>query len=282
MRDLQSRAAYSLCMNWKVFHHPDISLPVIRRKAGEELITLLAGTSELLLSRGLSTIYSNCYPSSRAFQASVKRLQKKGLITQSTIRGELPSITLSPCAEANLPPYCNPDKFWHKRWNKWWYLLMFDVPEINRSYRDTLRAFLKKQRLGCLQKSVWVTPQDIRADYDDLNRAASVDSIAFLFEAKTVLGFGNQSVVREAWNFHTINKIQKLYIQIANENIALLNETSQSRIELLELLRMDNLAYAQAMSTDPLLPEELHPSDYSGLRVAEIHRDLTHRAIEKM
>jgi hypothetical protein len=64
-------------MIWKSFHHPDISLPVIRRHAGDELVTLLAGTAELVLSRGLSTIYRNCYPNLRAFNASVSRLKKE-------------------------------------------------------------------------------------------------------------------------------------------------------------------------------------------------------------
>ena len=269
-------------MQWLPFHHPNISLPVIRRKAGEELMTLLAGTTELVLSSGLSTIYRGCYPNTRAFDASVSRLRKKGLIATSKTDGSLPSLNLTHEAKAKLPPYYNPHKFWNRRWNKWWYVLMFDVPEIDRPYRDTLRAFLKQRQFGCLQKSVWVTPLDIRADYDDLNRAASVDSVAFLFEAKTVLGFGNQSVVREAWNFNRIDRIQELYIQFANENLTRLNKTSVPENGILQLLRMDNLAYSQAMSIDPLLPEELHPASYAGMRVAELHRELTCWAIEKI
>lgn len=269
-------------MEWKTFHHPDISLPVIRRKIGDELITLLAGTTELALSRGRSTIYKGCYPNTRSYLASVSRLEKKGLIAARSARGEMPTLRLTAEAEKNLPAYLTPQKRWDRRWNKWWYILMFDVPEANRSYRDTLRAFLKKKNFGYLQKSVWVTPDDVRADYDDLNRAAAVDTVAFLFEARTVLGFGNQTVVQEAWDFNRINALQDLYIKTAEENLKRLKKAVPREEEILQLLRMDNMAYAQAMEPDPLLPAELHPPDYAGSQAAKMHNILVRQAVSAL
>ncbi len=269
-------------MNWTPLHHPDISLPVIRRKASRELITLLAGTTELLLSGGRSSLYAGCYPNTHAFQSSVDRMRKQGLITVSKTDGSLPELKLTPSAISSLPPYYTPEKFWNKRWNKWWYVLMFDVPEKDRSYRDTLRKFLKKMRCGCLQKSVWVTPRDIRPDYEDLNRAAAVDSVAFLFESRTVLGFGDQSVVREAWDFNKLNQIHESYIQFAEENLSRLKNENPSDEEILQLLRMDNQAYAQAMLTDPLLPKELHPEEYTGTLVFQIHSELCRQAAKQL
>ena len=269
-------------MNWATFHHPDISLPVIRRKAGRELITLLAGTTELLLSKGRNALYAGCYPNTQAFQASVARLKKQGLITVSKTDGSLPELKLTPSALSSLPPYYTPEKFWNKRWNRWWYVLMFDVPEKNRSYRDTLRKFLKQMRCGCLQKSVWVTPRDIRPDYEDLNKAASVDSVAFLFESRTVLGFGDQSVVREAWDFNKLYPIHESYIQFAKENLSRLKTEKPSNEEILQLLRMDNQAYTQAMLTDPLLPKELHPEEYIGTFVFKTHSELCRQAEKQL
>ena len=269
-------------MKWKAFHHPDISLPVIRRKACDDLMILLEETACLVLSRGASAIYGHCYPNPLAFNAAAARLQKKGLVTQRKTDGSLPSLTLTRKGETRLPPYCRPYDYWNKRWNQWWYVLMFDVPERDRSYRDTLRRFLKTMRLGCLQKSVWVTPRDVRPEYADLDTAASVDSIAFLFEARTVLGYGDQSVVQEAWNFKRINRVQELYLQFANKNLSLLETATSSESSLVQLLRMDSLAYAQAMSIDPLLPKELHPKEYAGLRVEELHRKLIRRIAKRL
>jgi phenylacetic acid degradation operon negative regulatory protein len=269
-------------MKWKAFHHPDISLPVIRRKACDDLMILLEETTCLVLSRGASAIYGHCYPNPRAFNAAAARLQKKGFVAKRQTDGSLPSLTLTHAGKQRLPPYCHPHDHWDKQWNKWWYVLMFDVPERERSYRDILRRFLKEMRLGCLQKSVWVAPWDIRPEYADLDTAASVDSIAFLFEARTVLGYGNQSVVQEAWNFKRLNQIQEFYIHVANKNLSLLNTTSSPESSLIQLLRMDSLAYAQAMSTDPLLPKELLPKNYEGMHVAELHTQLIRRVAEQL
>ena len=262
-------------MKWEPFHHPDLSLPVVQRRTRDELLTLLSGTAAMVLSQGASEIYGHCYPNRRAYDASLNRLRKNGLLAISKKDGSLPTLQLTTEGNAMIPDYCNPNRFWQTRWNKWWYVLKFDVPETNRSYRDTLRQFLKKRSFGCLQRSVWVTPRDVRPEYDDLDRGASVDSVAFLFEARTVLGHGNQSVVREAWNFTLLETIQDCYIQNVGENLTKLESSSPSRIELIQLLRMDNLAYAQAMSLDPLLPEELHPSNYLGMKAYKQHEKLT-------
>jgi phenylacetic acid degradation operon negative regulatory protein len=268
-------------MNWKTLHHPDICLPVVRRKAADELLTLLAGTAELVLSKGTSCIYRECYPSSTAYDAAVRRLEKNGMLTRNKSDGTLPTLTLTHTAKNRIPDYFQPERHWSKRWNKWWYILMFDVPESQRSYRDTLRSFLKKKRFGCLQKSVWVTPKDVRADYHDLDKGAAVDSIAFLFEARTVLGYGNQSVVREAWDFDHLCTIQNLYITTANENLNSLQHDLIHTSDLLQLLRIDALAYSQAMTLDPLLPRELHPQDYAGEKAFITHQKLIQEVMKK-
>ncbi|VGO21840.1 hypothetical protein SCARR_03919 [Pontiella sulfatireligans] len=140
-------------MKWKTFHHPDIALPVIRRKISEELIELLGGTAAFILSRGASDIYSHCYPNERAFKASLSRLQKKGLLVKPKTDGSMPSLALTTEGQAKVPDYLNPQMFWSKKWNKWWYVLMFDVPEKDRKYRNTLRAFLKKCGWGAFRKA---------------------------------------------------------------------------------------------------------------------------------
>jgi len=264
-------------MKWEPFHHPDLSLPVVRRRARDELLTLLSGTAALFLSRGASEIYGHCYPNQRAYKASLGRLRKNGLLAISKRDGSLPLLQLTEDGNMRVPDFYNPERFWRTRWNKWWYVLMFDVPEANRSYRDTLRRFLKKKNFGCLQKSVWVTPRDVRPEYDDLDRSASVDSVAFLLEARTVLGHGAQSIVQEAWGFDRLESIQSRYIHNVETNLAKLERSGASQAELIQLLRMDNLAYAQAMTLDPLLPEELHPPNYLGRKTYKQHGELIAR-----
>lgn len=269
-------------MIWKSFHHPDISLPVIRRRMCDELIIILQGTADMVRTWGKSDLYGYCYPDDRSYRQSLKRMEAKGLLATSPQDGSLPNIRLTEKAVKLTPPYLAPETYWNRSWPGHWYILMFDVPEKNRSYRDNLRAFLKKNLFGCLQKSVWITPHDFRPEYDDLNRAACVDSVAYLFEAKTVLGYGNDTVAREAWNFNKLTRIQEQYIQYTSNHIDLLNSRMPTEYELIQLLRIDHNAYSQAMILDPLLPEQLLPQDYAGKNAFLMHRKLTKNIFSRL
>ena len=271
---IHGSVCYSRRMNWNTFHHPDISLPVIRRRLRDELIILLSETAATVLSCGRNDLYRHCYPNERSYHSSVARLKKNGLVAVRHRDGSLPTLSLTEEGQAAVPDYYSPHRLWGKKWNKRWYVVMFDVPECERAYRDNLRSFLKQKRFGCLQKSVWVTPFDVRAEYDDLEHAAAVDSVAFLFEAQTVLGRGALSVVQHAWDFDKLEKLQSEYIRFAKGNLAKLSPYTCNESELVQLLRMDNLAYSQAMVLDPLLPEELHPPGYCGKGAYEAHTEL--------
>lgn len=47
-----------------------------------------------------------------------------------------------------------------KHWNGKWFLVFFDVPEIQRNKRDYLRNFLNKIGFYCYQKSVYIFPYE--------------------------------------------------------------------------------------------------------------------------
>lgn len=51
------------------------------------------------------------------------------------------------------------------QWSGWWCLILFDVPEYQRQYRNLLRKWLKQ--LGFLewQKSVWISPYDWQDEF---------------------------------------------------------------------------------------------------------------------
>lgn len=48
-----------------------------------------------------------------------------------------------------------------RKWDGYWRMIIFDVPEKKRKYRDYLRQMLKTLGFKELQKSIWVTPHPI-------------------------------------------------------------------------------------------------------------------------
>lgn len=49
-----------------------------------------------------------------------------------------------------------------KKWDKKWRIIIFDISELKRIYRDAFRGKLKELGFYQLQKSVWIYPFDCR------------------------------------------------------------------------------------------------------------------------
>lgn len=261
-------------MKWVGFHHPDISLPVVRRRMSHELMEMLELVSVFLTEGAMRFVTRSCCPDDKAYRNAVYRLRKQGLVVGRSVRGETPKILLSEKGRSTLPDYFKPNLFWKKKWNGIWYLFVYDVPEVDRKYRDVLRRFLRQLRMGCLQQSVWVTPFDIRPRFDDLTKAAGIDSFAYLFESKTVLRLPNRRIVDEAWNFRRLYDVQTRFCGMVEANLDLLHSSSCDQQALTSLLRISLNAFHAAFADDPLLPRKLWPNDYKGEEAFELYRKL--------
>ena len=255
---------------WAPFHHPHLSLPVIRRSLIEqandvltELAKYSAGPVHWLLAPG-------DYRSQSAYNSALYRLRRQGLVIEDGGAACLRLTKPTP----DEPVGARPEREWRRRWNGIWYVLVYDVPEKERVYRNALRGFLRRLRLGCLQQSVWVTPRDIRPEYRDLGIAAGVKGYSFLFEARTVLGRKAWEIVEAAWDQPRLAGLQRQYCVIYAENLRRLRASEVSPVALQRLAREAVLAYAAAFAEDPLLPKPLWPAGYHGPAVVRLHRTL--------
>ena len=261
-------------MDWKPFHHPDWSLPVVKRRIGEEWLDLMKDVGEVLATNGQSLTWNKSYPSQTAYRSAMSRLRSAGLLVRHHNDGKLPTLRLAPPGLDHLPSYHSPEKQWNTKWNGIWYVLVFDVPEKERHYRNTLRAFLKRLHMGCLQKSVWVTPRDIRPAYDDLEQAANVQAVSYLLESRTVLHRETAEVVENSWDFDHLLELHQRYLAVFGKNLELLDELDHDEEALMNLLYSEAEAYVQCMRPDPLLPNDLLPKGYLGKKVFKLHKQL--------
>ncbi len=261
-------------MKWVEFHSPNISLPVVKRRIGVELLEMLDLAGIFLSRGGWGLLNRNCYPSQRTYYNATRRLRNRGLVASRSVGGKTPVLHLTDEGREYLPDCFRPEKSWNRKWNGIWYLFVYDVPEVDRKYRNVLRLFLKRLHLGCLQQSVWVTPNDIRPEYDDLAEAAGVNSFAYLFESRTVLGLPARRVVESAWDFDLLYEIQNHYCEVFGENLVRLEGGAADAEHLAQLLRNALCAYRSAFELDPLLPRSLWPADYRGEQVYFLHRKM--------
>lgn len=259
---------------WKAFHHPDISIPVVRRRIGREVLELLEFMGDMAVHHVYAFLRNDSYPDRSAYYSAVSRLSKQGLIVKK--QGlKTSSLTISDEGSDSLKACLFPERWWNRTWNGIWYVLVYDIPETDRPYRNILRQFLKSQRMGCFQKSVWVTPHDIRPLYSDLQEAAGLSTFACLFEARTVLGMPAEKVVLTTWNFDQLFNMQNRFCDIYSENLQVLRKIVMPGLDdLMRLAAEEMNAFRSVFALDPLLPSALLPENYMGKEAYAIHLEV--------
>ena len=59
----------------------------------------------------------------------------------------------------------DPMTQWGRGWDGYWRLVLFDVPVISNTLRSQFRRYLRRKSFGCLQKSVWITPDPVDEEF---------------------------------------------------------------------------------------------------------------------
>lgn len=70
-----------------------------------------------------------------------------------------------------------------KRWDKKWRIVIYDVPQNQKSARDALASCLRRYGYFQLQKSTWITPFPCRDDIAAIAAHFGVDNFVTYFEA---------------------------------------------------------------------------------------------------
>ena len=251
-------------------HHPDVSLTVMGRRTAGFFLDCVATYAEFLVSRGRCGLVRGCFPSDGAYRAAVQRLRSAGVVVYRKRHDGSRVIALSGHGYA-VPDELNPERLWNKRWDGLWRVLVYDIEESERGFRNGLRNYLQRLRMGYLQQSVWVSPRDIRPAYADLQAALNVESVSYLFECRTVLSRKSHDVVDEAWDVDRLREDQEAYIHTWSDGVGKLRQ-SLSTEEIGSLMREELLHFTEVMRRDPLLPRDLLPSGYRGMKAYGVHQ----------
>jgi phenylacetic acid degradation operon negative regulatory protein len=142
--------------------------------------------------------------------------------------------------------------------------VVFDVPTARNSYRSRLRRYLREKGFGCLQNSVWMTPDLMEEEQRILaGGKINVESL-ILLEARPCAGESDREIVAGAWDFERINRRYARHLKIVGERPdgPLRNEADAKT--LLRWASEERNGWVDAVSNDPLLPERILPSGYLG------------------
>jgi len=160
----------------------------------------------------------------------------------------------------------DPEAQWARKWDGRWRLVVFDVPRKFNSRRDRLRRFLRGRAVGCLQGSLWVTPDPLTVERRLLeDEGANVRSL-ILFDAVPCAGERDAQIVSAAWDFIRINAAYGSYLEVLEQRPAgsVRDDAAARKLQLWG--RAERESWQQAVWRDPLLPDRLLPEGYLGRR----------------
>lgn len=144
-----------------------------------------------------------------------------------------------------------------KRWNRKWYLVIFDIPEKIKRKRDILRENLKLLGFGQLQASVWMSPINYLKNIEEIIKNYDIEPYVILSETDKLGKENSQFLANRIWQLEKIN----------NEYAEFISEWKKANESETFWLR---LRYYSILKEDPQLPKELLPEDWNGKKAHQL------------
>jgi len=193
----------------------------------------------------------------------LRSLARAGLVD---LEGQGPArrVRLTPAGRLCALGGVDPVARWNRPWDGMWRLLLFDLRGPQQALRLRLWRWLRQQRFGYLQHSVWVSPDpvdDSRLPLRPLGLSAESYTV---IEGRAASPHRDVDLTQGAWDFGEINRAYAGVIAVAREGRALAARGEVSTLERRRWLLAQREAWLAAVARDPLLPKRLCPPGYLG------------------
>lgn len=281
-------------------HIGDRSIASMKKllRPGDVLLLGLAGAMDIfetvkdplgVMARGSEALYGWVPPRYRRhnFSRVVARQMKTGDI-EKVVKGDQVYLRLTSVGREKIardfPMFSLSQKPWDKRWR----VVIFDISELNKRIRDSLRNKLRELGFGMMQESVWVTPYDVSMDMREFLEHHDLGGVAFVLEVSEILAGDTEALIGKIWKLDALEKeyqeiindvtqLQSMYVTPRGREV---QHTSMHRKEkernrnIRENVREIRERYVQAVLSDPCLPNELLPNDWPEKKAREAIEEL--------
>jgi hypothetical protein len=148
----------------------------------EEVLYLLLWSADMVMQptfRNMTGSFED-WAFRNGLGAQVMKLQRRKLVDTALVRPDGLKLKFTETGRMQALGGRDPVACWSRPWDGWWRLAMFDVPVDQRAKRLQLTRWLRSRGYGCLQGSVWVTP-DLKDEVALKEETAShVQSLVFM------------------------------------------------------------------------------------------------------
>ncbi len=160
----------------------------------------------------------------------------------------------------------DPQRLWGRSWDGLWRILAFDLPAYPKKPRRQMVKTLRDFGFGCLQGSVWISPDPFSKLRSHLWGDCHPSSLTLL-EGRLAGGESAREVVRESWDFCEIEAAWSYFKGKLIHGMYLYEQTFIDPQLFHNWATEEHLAWKGVVAIDPFLPECLLPSSYPGRRI---------------
>lgn len=122
----------------------------------------------------------------KQFGQFINYLKKQGYIEIAATKGKQGILLTSKGKGKSLKVKYKLGSEFKKRKDKKWIMVVFDIPEKMRKYRDEFRKYLLSFGFKKFQKSIWVCPYDTLEDLNEVINIYSLDKFIRIFIVEEV------------------------------------------------------------------------------------------------
>ncbi|MDQ8183388.1 PaaX family transcriptional regulator C-terminal domain-containing protein [Pelagicoccus sp. SDUM812005] len=231
------------------------------------------GLLELVVMTGIDTLaHSHClqhvltsyagwdHPSS--YLRQMRSLREKELLGYASNKTAwIPSLTAS--GIENIADRVAPERFWNIPWDGQWRTITFDIPAQESRERQRLNKWLKTNRFGHLQGSLWLSARPYE-DWSQQIAAMDIEPSSVIFiEGKPLGLLSDESIVQHSWPWEDLHTRYQRYLNYVAENPPA-SQAGDPSASLANWFKKESTLWSSAIEIDPLLPRELHPKNYLG------------------
>jgi len=193
----------------------------------------------------------------------LKQLERAKFLERRGSRKEQ-TLHLTPRGRLEALGGVDAQQRWARPWDGKWRMLIFDLPRRSHTPRIRLWRWLRSQRFGLLQRSVWICPDEVPLANLPLQHLKITPGAVSVLECRPTLPGSDLGLVRSAWDFAAINQRHQFVLDLAAQAGQLVTGGDADSLRLRQWLASERAAWLTALELDPLLPEALLPPDYLG------------------
>lgn len=166
-----------------------------------------------------------------------------------------------------------------KQWDGKWRLLSYNVPEHVRHLRDRLRQELRCLGYGSLGGSLWISPYDHHRELMKFFNTIRAKEYVEAFEAHYAGPHANQELAQKAWDIHGLEKRYQKFVEEYSKVLSACKNAIRKRVkidpkECFALRFRVTAEFINIALDEPMLPLELLPDHWIGLRAKEIYLEV--------